>query len=308
MLLDEGNWNQWRTYLRGRLLSKGLWYLVEPAFKTPKSKPSHFRTPARDYDTADSEQTTTPESIANDGLALGILSNASRHPSSSTLRKLGRLQMRTLPLRITTSQKTEVDRLATLSDFYGMNWNKKQESLPQFLERYEIVLLRLRESGDDITKSTTVNRLLQLMPWELRHVTHQVTASKSFNADFSRVRALLETEYKAAVTSGALIAPRGASNDDRALNALHGNGRRDKQPKKGEYHWCGKKGHWQPDCPAKAAGRPRKSKPYQANMKRETTSNQALDQDTGTFTVTIDGSGDDMALHVDTKAMRIIVD
>ncbi|KAH9088913.1 hypothetical protein Ae201684P_013125 [Aphanomyces euteiches] len=60
MLLDEGNWNQWRTYLRGRLLSKGLWYLVEPAFKTPKSKPSHFRTPARDYDTADSEQTTPP--------------------------------------------------------------------------------------------------------------------------------------------------------------------------------------------------------------------------------------------------------
>ncbi|CAK4999224.1 unnamed protein product, partial [Aphanomyces euteiches] len=216
--------------------------------------------------------------------------------------------MRTLPLRITTSQKTEVDRLATLSDFYGMNWNKKQESLPQFLERYEIVLRRLRESGDDITNSTTVNRLLQLMPWELRHVTHQVTASKSFNADFSRVRALLETEYKAAVTSGALIAPRGASNDDRALNALHGNGRRDKQPKKGEYHWCGKKGHWQPDCPAKVAGRPRKSKPYQANMKRETTSNQALDQDTWTFTVTIDGSGDDMALHVDTKAMRIIVD
>ncbi|KAF0739234.1 hypothetical protein Ae201684P_012854 [Aphanomyces euteiches] len=308
MLLDEGNWNQWRTYLRGRLLSKGLWYLVEPAFKTPKSKPSHFRTPARDYDTADSEQTTTPESIANDGLALGILIQCISPSQFQYIEEAGTVADAYTALANHHEPKTEVDRLATLSDFYGMNWNKKQESLPQFLERYEIVLRRLRESGDAITNSTTVNRLLQLMPWELRHVTHQVTASKSFNADFSRVRALLETEYKAAVTSGALIAPRGASNDDRALNALHGNGRRDKQPKKGECHWCGKKGHWQPDCPAKAAGRPRKSKPYQANMKRETTSNQALDQDTGTFTVTIDGSGDDMALHVDTKAMRIIVD
>ena len=236
MLLDEGNWNQWRTYLRGRLLSKGLWYLVESALKTPKSKPSHFRTPARQYDTADIEQSATPESIANDGVALGILIQCIALSQFQYIEEAGTVADAYKALANHHEPKTEVDRLATLSDFYGMNWNRKQETLPQFLERYEIVLRRLRESRDDISSTTTVDRLLQLMPWELRHVTHQVTSSKSLNADFARVRALLESEYKAAIKNGAIIPPRGASNDDRALNAQHHVGRRDKQPKKGECH------------------------------------------------------------------------
>ena len=98
------------------------------------------------------------------------------------------------------------------------NLDQKQETLPQFLERYEIVLHRLREANSEITSTTSIERLLHMMPWELKYVAHQVTGSLTLNNDFACVRALLETEYKAAITTCASNHPRGASNDDRALS------------------------------------------------------------------------------------------
>ncbi|CAK4673426.1 unnamed protein product [Aphanomyces euteiches] len=130
-----------------------------------------------------------------------------------------------------------------MEDFYGMKWNQIQETLPKFMERYEIVLRRLREADSEMTSVTSIDRLLQMMPWELRHVTHQVASSITLSGDFARVRSLLETEYKAAIKTGTLRPPRSSNNDERVLSAKQGYNR-DKRSKKGECHWCGKNGHW----------------------------------------------------------------
>ncbi|KAG9406913.1 hypothetical protein AC1031_003239 [Aphanomyces cochlioides] len=225
MLLEEGNWNQWRTYLRGRLLAKGLWQMVEHTLSKRFPKSSHFCTPGR-------EETDVVEEIdatdtTNDGLALGLLIQCVAPSQFQYIENATTAAAAYKAFADHHEPKTRLDRLDVSEEFYCMKWNQKQETLPQLLERYEIVLRRLREANSDITSTTSIERLLQMMPWELRHVAHQVTGSLTLMNDFAHVRALLETEHKAAVRNGVLSHPRGASNDDRALSAQN-NGRREK--------------------------------------------------------------------------------
>ncbi|RHY19240.1 hypothetical protein DYB32_010262 [Aphanomyces invadans] len=92
--------------------------------------------------------------------------------------------------------KTRVDRLVTLSKYFNMKWNTKQESLP-FLERYEIVLRKLRASGDAVHYSMVVDRLLDMMPWQMRAETHQVhSMPRTQRNNLTTVRIVLEAEYK----------------------------------------------------------------------------------------------------------------
>ncbi|KAH9178492.1 hypothetical protein AeNC1_017414, partial [Aphanomyces euteiches] len=248
------------------------------------SKSSHFRTPGR-------EETDTIEDIdaadaTNDGLALGLLIQCVAPSQFQYIENATTAAAAYRALADHHEPKTRLDRLDVSEEFYCMKWNQKQETLPQFLERYEIVLRRLREANSDITSTTSIERLLQMMPRELRHVAHQVTGSLTLTNDFARVRALLETEYKAAIRNGVLSHPRGANNDDRALSAQN-NGRREKQPKKGECHWCGKKGHWQTECRAKAAGKPRRNKNYKNHEIKDTVGNHALDHQVWTFSTCV---------------------
>ncbi|KAH9079888.1 hypothetical protein Ae201684P_007597 [Aphanomyces euteiches] len=237
MLLEEGNWNQWRTYLRGRLLAKGLWQLVEPATSKRPTKPSHFRTPGQEATNLDDEADTAD--AANDGLALGLLIQCIAPSQFQYIENATTAAAAYKALADHPKPKTRLDRLDVMEDFYGMKWNQKQETLPEFMERYEIVLRRLRDADSEMTSSTSIDRLLQIMPWELRHVTEQVASSITLSGDFARVRSLLETEYKAAIKTGALRPPRGSNNDERALSAKQGHSR-DKRSKKGVCHWCDK--------------------------------------------------------------------
>ncbi|KAH9071817.1 hypothetical protein Ae201684P_020076 [Aphanomyces euteiches] len=241
MLLEEGNWNQWRTYLRGRLLAKGLWQLVEPATSKRPTKPSHFRTPGQEATNLEDEADTAD--AANDGLALGLLIQCIAPSQFQYIENSTTAAAAYKALADHHEPKTRLDRLDVMEDFYGMKWNQKQETLPKFIERYEIVLRRLREADSEMTSVTSIDRLLQMMPWELRHVTHQVASSITLSGDFARVRSLLETEYKAAIKTGTLRPPRSSNNDERVLSAKQGHNR-DKRSKKGECHWCGKNGHW----------------------------------------------------------------
>ncbi|KAF0745323.1 hypothetical protein Ae201684P_011047 [Aphanomyces euteiches] len=264
MLLEEGNWNQWRTYLRGRLLAKGLWQLVEPATSKRPTKPSHFRTPGQEATNLDDEADTAD--AANDGLALGLLIQCIAPSQFQYIENSTTAAAAYKALADHHEPKTRLDRLDVIEDFYGMKWNQKQETLPEFMERYEIVQRRLREADSEMTSSTSIDRLLQMMPWELRHVTHQVASSITLSGDLARVRSLMETEYKADIKTGALRPPRDSNNDERALCAKQGHSR-DKRSKKGECHWCGKSGPWQSECHQKAAGRPRKTKLYKQEDK-----------------------------------------
>ncbi|RHY44695.1 hypothetical protein DYB30_004655 [Aphanomyces astaci] len=99
-----------------------------------------------------------------------------------------------------------------------MKWNTKQESLPQFLELYEIVLQKLRVSGYAVHDAMVV--VLDMLLWQIRHVTHQVDSlPRGQGNNLATVRVILECEYKAPVRSGALTNPRSGNNDERALTA-----------------------------------------------------------------------------------------
>ncbi|KAH9076374.1 hypothetical protein Ae201684P_010320 [Aphanomyces euteiches] len=138
MLLEEGNWNQWRTYLRGRLLAKGLWQLVEPATSKRPTKPSHFRTPGKEATNLDNEADTAD--AANDGLALGLLIQCIAPSQFQYIENSTMAAAAYKALADHHEPTTRLDRLDVMEDFYCMKWNQKQETLPEFMERYEIVL------------------------------------------------------------------------------------------------------------------------------------------------------------------------
>ncbi|CAK4128965.1 unnamed protein product [Aphanomyces euteiches] len=129
------------------------------------SKSSHFRTPGR-------EETDTIEDIdaadaTNDGLALGLLIQCVAPSQFQYIENATTAVAAYRALADHHEPKTRLDRLDVSEEFYCMKWNQKQETLPQFLERYEIVLRRLREANSDITSTTSIERLLQMMPWDL---------------------------------------------------------------------------------------------------------------------------------------------
>ncbi|ETV92325.1 hypothetical protein H310_13379 [Aphanomyces invadans] len=55
ILLNESNWNQWRTYIRGRLLTKGIWYVMEGMSKN-KTRSGETKDDARDRYLSDSNK------------------------------------------------------------------------------------------------------------------------------------------------------------------------------------------------------------------------------------------------------------
>ncbi|RHY99208.1 hypothetical protein DYB37_011212 [Aphanomyces astaci] len=156
----------------------------------------------------------------------------------------------------------------------------KEEPLPEFLARHDIVLRKLRDSDEGITSGMAFDRLLQLMPWELRHVTHQVMSLPASRTTVAHVRTMLEREYKAALATGAIAPARRDGNDDQPYT-------RDKDsrtPRRdGACNFCGNEGHWAEECSTKAReerntkqkgrrkqpSRPRKDHGHHASYARE---------------------------------------
>ncbi|RLN92272.1 hypothetical protein DYB28_008350, partial [Aphanomyces astaci] len=156
VLLNEDNWNVWRTYYRGRLMSKGLWYIMSGS-PPPSSRGN------------ESSAATDTRTLADDEKAYGLLIESIETSQYQYIEHATTANAAYTALSDHHEPKTKVDRLALLSDFYGMSWNMKQEPLPEFLARYDVVLRKLRDSDQSITSGMAVDRLLQLMPWELRH-------------------------------------------------------------------------------------------------------------------------------------------
>ncbi len=96
-----------------------------------------------------------------------------------------------------------------------------------------------------MSNESAVDRLLFLMPWQLRHISHQVMSLTESQKSISTVRSMLESEYKAAKVNGAILPPRRGGYDDRALNAT-ANGKPLKRT--GKCNHCGIEGHWEREC------------------------------------------------------------
>ncbi|RHY91905.1 hypothetical protein DYB31_007749 [Aphanomyces astaci] len=108
--------------------------------------------------------------------------------------------------------KTKVDRLALLSDFYGMNWNMKQEPLPEFLARYDIVMRKLRDSDEGITSGMAVDRLLQLMPKGHGHQASYAREEYLFTANDTTTNSPVVTAMSVLDSLHQVIVDSGASS------------------------------------------------------------------------------------------------
>ncbi|RHY95698.1 hypothetical protein DYB31_016530, partial [Aphanomyces astaci] len=194
------NWNSWQTAFKGRMLSKKLKAVYDAGVALANERglaatnDGNVTTPARTntHDSAYSDD--------NDAYALGILLTCCSESQQQYVAEADTYGEAWCALAKHHEPKTRVDRLATLSEYFNMKWNTKQESLPQFLERYEIVLRKLKASGDAVHDSMVVDRLLDMLPWQMRAVTHQVHAMPMAQSqNLATVRVLLEAEYKAAI-------------------------------------------------------------------------------------------------------------
>ncbi|RHZ11561.1 hypothetical protein DYB37_005089 [Aphanomyces astaci] len=216
----EGNWNACLIALKGRMLSKSLKAVyntgIQPAaMLTITASADDDQRPATTPTSPSS--TNTPE---QDGYALGNLLTCCSETQQQYFADAKTYVEARCALAEHHEPKTRVDRLATLSEYFNMKWNTKQESLPQFLELYEIVLQKLRASGYAAHDSMVVDQLLDMLPWQIRPVTHQVDSlPRGQGNNLATVRIILECEYKAPVRFGALTNTRSGNNDERALTA-----------------------------------------------------------------------------------------
>ena len=147
VLLNEENWTEWRTYFRGRLMQKGLWYTMQTTSSLASDK-------------------------ANEEKAYGLLIDSIEMSQYQYLGDTTTVKTAYAALEVHHEPKARLDRLALRQDYHAMKWIPKQESLPKFLERYENMLRRLRGCDETITNAMAVDRLLELMPWTMDLTTH----------------------------------------------------------------------------------------------------------------------------------------
>ncbi|RLO04204.1 hypothetical protein DYB28_006921 [Aphanomyces astaci] len=159
---------------------------------------------------------------------------------------------------------TKIDRIQVAMEWLRLSWDMRQETLPNFIHRFQTLFKRLHEVGATETESDQVVKLLALMPWDFRHIVDRLSNGSDHDQTVTKTKIALESEWKAAVRNGAIKLPRGHANEDRALYAEGGRGRgrgrgaSRKGPsghngtKSGTCHYCGKEGHWQSECRKKA--------------------------------------------------------
>ncbi|ETV97490.1 hypothetical protein H310_09415 [Aphanomyces invadans] len=137
-----------------------------------------------------------------------------------------------------------------------LSWDPRQETLPDFIYRFQILVQRL---SDVRATETDSNQVVKLLPCK------QTVA---------KTKIALEAEWKAAVRNGSIKTPRGQAKEDHALFAAGDRGakgssgrgsgrgrgasrsgqaeRSDRSSAKGTYHYCGEERYWQSECRKKA--------------------------------------------------------
>ncbi|RHY23975.1 hypothetical protein DYB32_009011, partial [Aphanomyces invadans] len=186
--LTEHNYRSWKTYFKGRLMAKGLLHTIASGT----------------VEQADSQK------------ALGILietldPSQYRHVQDTYEARTayGRLKQYHQPT-------TNIDRVEVSRDWAKLNWNTRQETLPDFIHRFQEMITRMSEVGNTESEEQRVVKLLALMPWEFRHIVDRLLNAAT-QPTMMEVKTQLESEWKAAIKSGAIKPPSGHANEDRAL-------------------------------------------------------------------------------------------
>ncbi|CAK4719631.1 unnamed protein product, partial [Aphanomyces euteiches] len=197
--LNNHNFRDWRTYLQGRLMAKGLYQTLTPTTSNVVSDEENQKAYGILIETLETEQYRHVDGIA----AVDIAFKA---------------------LRSYHEPITKADRIEVLQEWTLINWNPKKEDLPDFIHRFEVLTRRLKDVGITETDENLVAKLLALMPWSLRHIVDRLLHTANQSVD--TIKVALETEWKAAIRNGAMSKNGTMSSDERALSADGGRGAR----------------------------------------------------------------------------------
>ena len=234
MKLQEQNWNEWRIYIRGRLMTKGLLSYIDKIYLTTEM---------------------TDAWMIADQKAHGLIIEALATDQYQWIEDATSAYAAFKALRAHHEPQSNNARVALLSEYGTMNWDTKQETLSAYLQRFKTVTRKLYSLNVREPEDVTVSKLLATMPWSLRGVTLQIGVTPVDRQSVTATCLLLEEEYKQAIRQGEIKPPNGTSNDERALQALAkthpGRDKKDRD-RKTLRTYCKKPGHLEDVCYKKA--------------------------------------------------------
>lgn len=292
MKLQEHNWNEWRIYIRGRLMTKGLLTYIDKVYITSQM---------------------TDEWTTADQKAHGLIIESLAPDQYQWIEDAPTAHAAFKALRSHHEPNSNNTRVALLSEYGAIQWNTKQETLAAYLQRFKTLTRKLYQLNVREPEDVTISKLLATMPWSLRGVTLQISVTPTDRQSLTATCLLLEEEYKQAIRQGEIKPPSGSSNDERALQALAktrpgqvpypSKFKEDKDKiKRKTCTYCKKRGHTENVCRKKAAD---KSPPTDTGNAASTPVDtyfllaHSTDQSTA-------NSNRDFAMHVD--AASIILD
>ena len=147
MKLQEQNWNEWRIYIRGRLMTKGLLNYID---KIPTNM-------------------NADQTIA-DQKAHGLIIESLASDQYQWIEDAPNAYAAFKALRLHHEPNSNNARVALLSQYGAMQWNTKQETLAAYLQRFKTVTRKLHQLNVKEPEDVTVSKLLATMPWSLRGV------------------------------------------------------------------------------------------------------------------------------------------
>ncbi|RLO10184.1 hypothetical protein DYB28_008489 [Aphanomyces astaci] len=127
LLLGEQNWNQWRTYIRGRLLTKGLWYVMDV-------------TKSGDRRVGESTEAAKTRLQTDMDKAYRIIIEGIEPSQYQYIEDAETATAAYKALSDHHEPKSKIDKLALSSEYHSMSWNIKEETLPEFLERRSVTV------------------------------------------------------------------------------------------------------------------------------------------------------------------------
>ena len=120
MKLQEGNWNEWRIFIRGRLMTKGLLNNIDRLVNNM----------------------TADQSLA-DQKAHGLIIESLDSDQYQWIEDAPTAHAAFKALRLHHEPQSNNARVAVLSEYGEINWNPKQEALGAYLQRFKTITRKL---------------------------------------------------------------------------------------------------------------------------------------------------------------------
>ena len=154
MKLQEGNWNEWRIFIRGRLMTKGLLSYIDRV-------------------TANMNQ----DQLIADQKAHGLIIESLDSDQYQWIEDAPTAYAAFKALRLHHEPNSNNARVALLSEYGAMQWNTNQETITAYLQRFKTITRKLHQLNVKEPEDVTVSKLLATMPWSLRGVMLQISVT-----------------------------------------------------------------------------------------------------------------------------------